>query len=273
MRLVANLSLLFTEVPLLERFQAAADAGFKTVEIQFPYDENLAALVAAKQQAGVEVCLINVPAADLMTGGEGLACVPEKEAQFEEALKQAFTYATALNVKMLNVLPGRCLDQSKHLQYMNTLKKNLVKAATVMQKHDILVTFEAVNTKDMPGFLIHHTEQMLDILAELNQPNLKMQYDIYHMQIMDGNVDETLRHHANMIGHIQFADVPGRGEPLSGNLNFKSIFEDIKNSHYHGYVSAEYRPSTGDTLASLGWMNQFDLEWLNHDHDTQISPY
>lgn len=273
MRLVANLSLLFTEVPLLERFQAAADAGFKNVEIQFPYDENLDDLVTAKQQAGVEVCLINVPAADLMTGGEGLACVPNKEAEFEAALKLAYTYAKGLGVKMLNVLPGRCLDASQHLAYMNTLKKNLVKAASVMQKHHILVTFEAVNTKDMPGFLIHHTEQMLDILAELNHSNLKMQYDIYHMQIMDGNVDETLRHHSNMIGHIQFADVPGRGEPFSGNLNFKSIFDDIKNSHYHGYVSAEYRPSEGDTKASLAWMEQFDLEWLNYPHETQISPY
>lgn len=273
MRLVANLSLLFTELPLLQRFQSAADAGFKTVEIQFPYDENLAELVAAKQQAGVNVCLINVPAADLMSGGEGLACVPGKEKAFEEALKLAYTYGKALGVKMVNVLPGRCLDESQHLAYMDTLKKNLVKAATVMDKYDILVTFEAVNTKDMPGFLIHHTEQMLDILAQLNHPNLKMQYDIYHMQIMDGNVDETLRHHANMIGHIQFADVPGRGEPLSGNLNFKSIFEDIKNSHYHGFVSAEYRPSEGNTQASLHWMNQFDLEWLNHQHETQITPY
>ncbi|MGR6873360.1 hydroxypyruvate isomerase family protein [Pseudomonas sp. HK3] len=273
MRLVANLSLLFTEVPLLERFQAAADAGFKTVEIQFPYEESADDLAAAKTQAGVDICLINLPADDLMLGGEGLACVPSKEAQFEDAIKQAYIYAKALGVKMVNVLPGRCLDESQHVHYMATLKKNLLKVATLMQKHEILVTFEAVNTKDMPGFIIHHTEQMLDILAELNHPNLKMQYDIYHMQIMDGNVDETLRHHSNMIGHIQFADVPGRGEPLSGNLNFKSIFDDIKNSHYHGYVSAEYRPSNGDTQASLGWMEQFDLEWLNHPHETKLSPY
>lgn len=273
MRLVANISLLFTELPLLERFQAAADAGFKTVEIQFPYDENLDALIKAKEQAGINVCLINVPAADLMTGGEGLACVPGKESEFEQALELAHTYAKGLDVKMVNVLPGRCLDKSQHLTYMETFKKNLLKAAVFMKKQNILVTFEAVNTRDMPGFLIHHTEQMLDILAELNHPNVKMQYDIYHMQIMDGNVDETLRHHANMIGHIQFADVPGRGEPLSGNLNFKSIFSDIKNSHYHGYVSAEYRPSTGDTQASLGWMAQFDLEWLEHSHETQITPY
>ncbi|MAA70943.1 MAG: hydroxypyruvate isomerase [Bermanella sp.] len=273
MRLVANLSLLFTELPLLERFQAAADAGFKTVEIQFPYDENLADLVAAQQQANVNVCLINVPAGDLMSGGEGLACVPDQEQAFESALQQAITYAKALGVKMVNVLPGRCLDEHKRASYLDTLKRNLVKAANLMHRQGILVTFEAVNTQDMPGFLIHHTEQMLEILTQLNHPNLKMQYDIYHMHIMDGNVDDTLLHHANMIGHIQFADVPGRGEPLSGNLNFKRIFETIKNSHYHGFISAEYRPSEGDTQASLQWMKQFDLQWLNHEHETQVSPY
>lgn len=273
MRLVANLSLLFTELPLLQRFQAAKDAGFQTVEIQFPYEETVHDLVEAKKQAGVDVCLINVPAADLMTGGEGLACVPGKEAEFEEAIKQAYIYAKALDVKMVNVLAGRCLDESKRDQYLEVFKSNLKKVATVMARYHILTTFEAVNTQDMPGFLIHHTEEMLDIMAELNHSNLKMQYDIYHMQIMDGNVDETLRHHAQQIGHIQFADVPGRGEPLSGNLNFKSIFEDIKNSHYHGYISAEYRPSEGNTLASLYWREQFDLDWMNHPPESHLSPY
>lgn len=263
MRLGANLSLMFTELPLLERFQAAADAGFKTVEIQFPYEEKLSDLVAAKEQAGVNVCLINVPAADLMSGGEGLACVPGKEHEFEAALKQAYTYAMALGVKRLNVLPGRCFNESKLAEYMKVFKRNLLLAGKAMEKHSILVTFEAINTKDMPHFIIHNTEQMLNIMAELNHPNIKMQYDIYHMHIMDGNVDEVLEHHADKIGHIQFADVPGRGEPLSGNLNFKHIFSDIEASHYHGYVCAEYKPSQGDTKASLAWMEQIDLTYLS----------
>ncbi|GAA6135862.1 TIM barrel protein [Oceaniserpentilla sp. 4NH20-0058] len=262
MRLGANLTLLFTEVPLLERFQAAADAGFKTVEIQFPYEENLEALVEAKQQSGVNVCLINVPAADLMSGGEGLACVPGKEAEFEQALQQTLHYAQALGVKRVNVLAGRCLYEGQEAVYLDVFKRNLKKAADFMQPHNILVTFEAVNLKDMPSFLIHNTEQMLSIMAELNHSNIKMQYDIYHMQIMDGNVDETLTHHAEKIGHIQFADVPGRSEPLSGNLNFQRIFNVIEQSHYHGFVSAEYRPSQGNTKESLQWMNTLDLKFL-----------
>lgn len=263
MRLGANLSLMFTEVPLLERFQAAADAGFKAVEIQFPYEASVEALTKAKAHAGVNVCLINVPAGDLMSGGEGLACIPDKEAEFEQALKQAVEYATALNVHCVNVLPGRCFNETQQGQYLETFKRNLVKAANVFAKHKILVTFEAINTKDMPGFIIHNTEQMLNIMVELNHPNIKMQYDIYHMHIMDGNVDETLQHHGDKIGHIQFADVPGRGEPLSGNLNFQRIFSGIENSHYHGYVCAEYKPSGGNTQASLKWMEQLDLTFLN----------
>ena len=263
MRLGANLSLMFTEVPLLERFQAAADAGFKTVEIQFPYEESLDELIKAKQQAGVNICLINVPAADLMTGGEGLACVPGKEAEFEQALQQCLTYAQGLGVKKVNVLAGRCLHEGQDSVYMEVFKKNLTKAANVMQKHKILVTFEAVNLKDMPNFLIHNTEQMLNIMAELNHPNIKMQYDIYHMQIMDGNVDEVLKHYGDKIGHIQFADVPGRGEPLSGNLNFQRIFGAIEHSHYHGHVCAEYRPSEGNTQASLAWMKTLQSNYLS----------
>ncbi|EAT11571.1 TIM barrel protein [Bermanella marisrubri] len=261
MRLAANLSLMFTEVPLLQRFQKAKDAGFKTVEIQFPYEEKIEDLVKAKEAANVDVCLINLPAGDLMQGGEGLACVPGKEKEFEEAIKLGFQYAKALGVKCVNVLPGRCDHAGEAEVYTEVFKKNLVKAASALAKHHILVVFEAINTKDMPGFLIHNTQQMLDVLTELDHPNIKMQFDVYHMHIMDGNVDEQIRNHGHLIGHIQFADYPGRGEPLSGNLNFKSLFNDIQHSHYKGYVAAEYKP-TGKTEDSLAWMENLDLDWL-----------
>ncbi len=261
MRLAANLSLMFTEVPLLERFQAAATAGFQTVEIQFPYHEKIEDLVAAKKAANVEVCLINVPAGDLMVGGEGLACVPGEEEEFGKALKLCYKYAKALDVKLVNVLPGRCLDSNKEETYFSVLVHNLHKAAAAFGKHNILVTFEAINTKDMPHFLIHSTEQMLDVITQVDHDNLKMQFDIYHMQLMDGHVDEAIQHYGHLIGHIQFADVPGRGEPGSGNLNFNTIFDDIKYSHYHGYVAAEYKP-TVKTEESLEWMQTMDFKWL-----------
>ena len=261
MRLAANISLLFTELPLLERFQAAKEAGFHVVEIQFPYKEKIEDLVAAKNAAQVEVCLINVPAGDLMVGGEGLACVPSEKAEFEKALNLCYKYAKALDVKLVNVLPGRCLDPANEYDYLETLKHDLSKAATAFGKHNILVTFEAINTRDMHGFLIHSSQQMLDIITEVDHDNLKMQFDIYHMQLMDGHVDECIKHHGHLIGHIQFADVPGRGEPGTGNLNFIHIFDDIKYSHYHGYVAAEYKPTT-NTHDSFQWMQEHDLTWL-----------
>ncbi|TMM45666.1 TIM barrel protein [Colwellia ponticola] len=261
MRLAANLSLMFTEVPLLERFQAAKNAGFEVVEIQFPYVESIADLVAAKSAAGVEVCLINVPADDLMVGGEGLAAVPEKQAQFVQALSLCAEYANALQVKMVNVLPGRCLDNARKAQYRDTLISNLSKAATFFAEHDILVTFEAVNTRDMPNFIIHNTQQMLDVMNEVAHDNLKMQFDVYHMQIMDGQVSNSIQQYGHLIGHIQFADLPGRGEPFTGELSFANIFANIRDSAYHGYVAAEYKP-TVVTQNSLGWMKQLDIAWL-----------
>lgn len=262
MRLACNLSLMFTEVPLLQRFKKAAEAGFKTVEIQFPYEETVEDLVAAKNAAGVNVCLINVPAGDLMQGGEGLAAVPGKEQEFDDAMRLCAKYAKALDVKAVNVLPGRCEFKGQEDIYMGVLKKNLARAATALEKIGVLCTFEAINTQDMPGFLVHSSEQMLDIMNELKNPNLKMQFDVYHIQIMDSRVDEMIRHHASEIGHIQFSDVPGRGEPDSGQLNFKQIFSAIAHSEYQGYVAAEYKP-TGKTEDSLAWMEKYDLDWLN----------
>jgi len=261
MRLACNLSLMFTEVPLLERFKKAADAGFKTVEIQFPYEETVEELVAAKAEANVEVCLINVPAGDLMQGGEGLASVPGKEKEFEEALKLCAKYVKALDVKAVNVLPGRCDFKGQETIYLKTFVKNVKRAAIALEKIGVLCTFEAINTQDMPGFLIHSVDQMLSVIDQVQHPNLKMQFDIYHMQIMDGRIDEILRNHGKDIGHIQFADVPGRGEPDSGQLNFKQIFSSIAHSEYKGYVAAEYKP-TGKTEDSLQWMDRYDLDWL-----------
>ena len=262
MRLAANISLMFTEVPLLQRFMAAKQAGFNTVEIQFPYVERIEDLVSAKNEADVEVCLINVPAGDLMTGGEGLACVPGKESEFELAITQCCQYAEALDVNVVNVLPGKCMDEDSRSDYLATFRCNLKKAAEVFSAHNILVTFEAVNTQDMPGFLVHNSEQMHKIMMDVDHSNLKMQFDIYHMQIMEGHVDKTIKKYSDLIGHIQFADTPNRGEPLSGDLNFVEIFNSIRLSDYRGHVSAEYRP-TVKTENSLKWMKELDLQWLN----------
>ena len=251
MKLAANLSMLFNEQPLLERFSAAKAAGFNAVEIQFPYVESVANIKAQLKEHDLECVLINVPAGDLMEGGEGIASVPGKEAEFAAALVECLSYVTSLRIKRVNVLPGRCIDESKREQYLNTFKRNLNIAAQMFKPLGVTVTFEAINTFDMPGFLIHNVQQMLEVVAESEHDNIKMQFDIYHMARMEEeNVSAIISRLGNQIGHIQFADVPGRGEPGTGELDFKAIFYAIEYSTYDGWVAAEYKPTkyTEDTL-------------------------
>ena len=253
MKLAANLSMLFTEQPLLERFAAAKAAGFNAVEIQFPYVEKVADIKAQLKENDLECVLINVPAGDLMAGGEGLASVPGKEAEFAAALVECLSYVTSLRVKRVNVLPGRCLDESKYPQYLETFKRNLNTAAEMFKPLGVTVTFEAINTFDMPGFVIHNVQQMLDVVEESKHDNIKMQFDVYHMARMEeGDISAIISRLGDQIGHIQFADVPGRGEPGTGGLDFKSIFYAIEYSSYKGWVGAEYKP-TKNTEDTLRW--------------------
>lgn len=253
MKLAANVSMLFTEQPLLERFSAAKAAGFNAVEIQFPYVEKIADIKAQLNAHDLECVLINVPAGDLMDGGEGLASVPGKEAEFAAALVECLSYVTSLRIKRVNVLPGRCVDHSKRELYLKTFKHNLNTAARMFKPLGVMVTFEAINTFDMPDFLIHNVQQMLDIVEECEYDNIKMQFDIYHMARMENeSISTIISRLGNKIGHIQFADVPGRGEPGTGELDFKSIFYAIEYSSYKGWVGAEYKP-TKYTENTLRW--------------------
>jgi hydroxypyruvate isomerase len=252
-RFTANLSLLFAELELPERFRAARESGFEAVEIQFPYALPAATLAALLQEHGLKLVLFNVGADDLLQGGEGLAAVPEKRRQFRAALAQAAEYATVLQPAAINVLPGRCLDASRHDQYLQTFKDNLNLALQTFAPLGIKTVFEAVNTYDMPGFIVPNGAQMLEILRQLAHPRLFMQYDIYHMRRMGEDVAGFISAHAAKIGHIQFADCPGRGQPGTGNIDFVALFGVIAQSAYDGWIGAEYKPF-GTTQESLGWM-------------------
>lgn len=249
----ANLSLLFTEDTLIERFKAAKQAGFNAVEIQFPYDLSATDIKNKLDEYGLKLVLFNVAAADLLQGGEGLACVPEKRDQFRQAVAQAVEYAKLLKPEAVNVLPGRCLDKTRLEQYLQTFKENLGYAAEAFSPLGIKTVFEAVNTHDMPGFIIHSGAQMLDVLDQLNRPGLFMQYDIYHMQMMGEKPETFIDEHADKIGHIQFADCPGRGQPGTGRIDFGRVFSAIEDSGYSGWVGAEYKP-VGTTAESLDWL-------------------
>lgn len=244
--------MLFTEYPLVERFAAAKKAGFDAIEIQFPYDLDVDILKQLQKQHDIKIILINVNADDLLTGGEGLACVPSKQAKFDEAMTLCLHYAQHLQVECVNVLPGRCFDDSRRNDYLRTFKHNLNNAADFLSAINVKCTFEAINTVDMPAFLIDSPEQMLAVITELAHPNIYMQYDIYHMANMGRDLCSDLHQFGSYIGHIQFADCPGRHEPGTGSIDFNAVFNAIEDITYDGWVSAEYKPSD-TTEKSLVW--------------------
>ncbi len=247
-----NLSLLFKEKDYLDRFKAAADAGFTAVELQFPYDHDATAIKAAADAAGVEIILINVPVGDLMQGGKGLAAQPELVDEFNAALAQCVEYAKILKPRMVNVLAGREEDKDRLQDAHRTYVSNLRHAAEVLDNLGITTVFEAVNKLDMPGFLVHNLREQIEILEEVQHPNVRLQYDVYHMARMGEHVVENLFEHAHIIGHIQFADAPGRAQPGTGKVDFIGVFKAIDDSIYHGWVGAEYNPQ-GLTEDSFGW--------------------
>ena len=256
LKFAANVSLLFTETELSLRFKAAKQHGFNAVEIQFPYSLSPEQLRDLLQEAELELVLFNVAADDLLQGGEGLACVPEKQQHFEQALAQTVDYASVLKPTAINILPGRCFNAHRLPEYLATFKENLLFATNTFAALGIRTVFEAINTHDMPGFIIANGKQMLDIIEQINHPDLFMQYDIYHAAMMGDIPDVFIKQHADKIGHIQFADCPGRGQPYTGKLDFIKLFTAIEHSAYTGWLGAEYKPQ-GTTAESLTWLKKF----------------
>jgi hydroxypyruvate isomerase len=251
----ANLSLLFTEVPLPDRFAAAQRAGFSAVEIQFPYALPAKQIQSILEQQQLKLVLFNVAADDLMQGGEGLACVPKKRDAFKYAIEQAVGYADYLHPYAINVLAGRCFEPQKTPYYWDTFQENLSFATEAFASIGVKTVFEAINTHDMPHFLIHSGTQLLAILQQLNQPTLAIQYDIYHAHRMAEDFNLFIQQAIEKIGHIQFADSPGRGQPGTGEIDFAHLFSTLEASVYTGWVGAEYNPQ-GLTENSLTWLPQ-----------------
>jgi len=249
----ANLSLLFTELPLIERFRAAKEQGFNAVEIQFPYELSAEAIRTELEIQQLKLVLFNVDADDLLQGGEGLAAVPEKQAQFNQALNKTLQYAKILQPEAINILAGCCFDTARLIDYQQTFTTNLRAALQVFSPMGIKTVFEAINIHDMPHFIISSSQQMLSTLAEINHPDLYMQYDIYHAVKMGENPVHFIPEQAHKIGHIQFADCPNRHEPGTGAIDFSDLFSTIQHANYSGWVGAEYKPLYS-TESSLDWL-------------------
>ena len=259
MKLAANLSLLFTELPLLERVQAAAQADFDGVEIQFPYEVAAEQLRDALASANLPLLLINLPAGDFMQGGAGLACVPARQTEFNQALEQALAYARVARPRYVNVLAGRLVDGVTADTAWATLRDNLRQAAETFAPLGITVLCEAINPLDMPGFLVNTPEQLDRLLRDVAHDNCQAQFDFYHMARQELDITAGLRLLAGRIGHVQFADCPGRGEPGSGTLDFQWLLGALSETGYQGWLGAEYKPAVR-TPDSLGWL----ADWRRH---------
>lgn len=253
MKLCANLSLLFTEVPLLERIAAAKAAGFEGVEIQFPYEVPAEQLKAALEDAGLPLILINLPAGDLMQGGPGLAAVPERAAEFDAALVKALDYARIVKPQHVNVLAGRVEEGLEREAALQTLAERLRATCDAFAGTGTDVLMEAINSHDMKGFLLNTPEHLQDMLERVARENLRAQLDLYHMARMGLELVDCIYALMGQIGHVQFADYPERGEPGSGEMDFEVPLQVLEDVGYDGWLGAEYRP-TGTTADSLRWL-------------------
>lgn len=256
LNLAVNLSLIFTEVPLIERFALAKAQGFNAVEIQFPYELRIDDIQEQLDLHELSLILINVPAGDLLQGGDGLAGVPGREIEFAHAMTLAMEYASALNVPTVNILAGRQPLDADLLPCLQTLSENLTFACDAFQDIGITPVIEMVNGIDMPRFLIQNIAHGQEMLEAVAHPALKLQYDCYHMSMMGEDIIEGLAENIHQIAHIQFADCPNRHEPSTGHINYPEIFEWIQQSPYLGYCAAEYKPSR-HSMDSFDWLQAY----------------
>ena len=255
-RFSANISMLWKEVAFPERFEAAAQAGFKAVEIQFPYGWSKRQLGEIAQRAGVEVVLINIPAGDPDKGDRGIACLPSRVAEFREGVARAINYARALGCKQMNCLAGVAPPEVAGAKLRETFVSNLRYAAGELARHGMTLLTEPVSTQAVPGFYLNASAQALALMDEADADNLKLQYDLYHMRIMGDDLADTLSANLHRIGHMQIADVPGRHEPGTGEIDFPPLFDLIDRLGYRGWIGAEYVPA-GKTEDGLAWVKKY----------------
>ena len=251
-RFSANLSMLFTEQPFLDRFEHAAKAGFKAVEFLFPYAFSASEIRQRLDSHDLMLVLHNLPAGNWDAGERGIACHPDRVEEFRAGVAQAVSYAQALGVKQLNCLAGKAPQGVSEAVLRQTFVDNLRYAAAELKKSGLKLLIEPINTFDIPGFYLNRTAQAVSILDEVGADNVFVQYDIYHAQRMEGELAATMQKQLLRIGHIQLADNPGRNEPGTGEINYPFLFAHLDRLGYKGWIGCEYKPAS-TTEAGLGW--------------------
>lgn len=247
-KFAANLSFLFPEKDFLDRFEAAAKAGFKAVEYLFPYEWKKDDLAARLEANGLTQALFNLPPGDWSKGERGLAAIPGREAEFEKSVATALDYADALGCRLIHAMPGL----RHHGADRRTYVANLRKAARMARGAGVTVIIEPINTRDIPGFFLNTTAEARAVIHEVGEANLGLQFDLYHRAIQEGDVTMAIREFGALARHYQIANPPDRGEPDAGELNYRSLFAEIDRTGFTGWVGCEYKPR-GDTTAGLAW--------------------
>ncbi len=254
-RFSANLSMLFGEHDFLDRFEAAARAGFSGVEYLSPYEHTPDEVAARLKQNGLTQVLFNLPSGDWAAGERGIAILPDRIGEFRAGVDRAIVYANALGCDQVNCLAGIAPAGVARGELEKVLVENLKYAAGKLGEAGIRLLIEPINSRDIPGFFLTGTGQALDVIEKVGSPNLWLQYDIYHMQIMEGDLARTIEANLGRIAHIQLADNPGRHEPGTGEINYPFLYDFIDRLGYSGWIGAEYKPKDG-TEAGLGWLRE-----------------
>ncbi len=249
-RFAANLTMMFTEVPFLERFKAAADAGFRAVECIFLYDHAPEAIATLLQDHNLEMVLMNSPHGDWNSGERGLAALEGRKSDFRAAVERVFPLAEATGCRRYHVMPGLCEPNEDAL---DRYKANIRWAGERFAEHGLEVLLEPINRRDIPGFMLHDFGLAAQVIKDVDLPNVRLQFDVYHRQVLHGDIVRGLETLMPLISHVQIADVPERHEPGTGEINFSRVFASLDELGYDGWVGCEYRPQ-GATRDGLGWI-------------------
>ncbi|HEY0845772.1 MAG TPA: hydroxypyruvate isomerase [Noviherbaspirillum sp.] len=254
-KLAANLTMLFNEHAFMDRFEAAARAGFRGVEFLFPYAFHADQIADKLNTYQLDLVLHNLPAGNWEAGERGIACHPDRVGEFRDGVDEAIRYAKTLGVTQLNCLIGKVPQGVDADTVYTTTVNNLKFAADMLQEHKIRLLIEPINTFDIPGFFLSRTQQAIDLIHDTGSSNIYLQYDIYHMQRMEGELANTIKANLDLIRHIQIADNPGRFEPGTGEINYRYLFRMLDEAGYDGWIGCEYKPRAG-TVEGLGWRAQ-----------------
>jgi len=254
-RLTANIAFMFAEMPFIERIPAAAAAGFNFVECHFPYDIPAEKLVSTLDASGVRMTGINTAPGNLERGKWGLAGIRGEEAQFQAHFDKALEYAVALGAGAIHVMAGVVRDPADRSQARRLYVENLRRVAKLADRHGITLLLEPLNTRDKPDYLVSRSDEIVEIITEIAEPNVKLLFDVYHVQIMEGDLTRRIRRHAPFIGHVQLASVPDRWEPDLGEVQLAHVFAVLEEIEYPGLIGLEYKPK-GDTVAGLSWIDR-----------------